>query len=184
MKTSVTETIPSLSLPIESSAIPFASVKVTSRARNDTTPSMAKSWTSLGNNRASVSAGDTIVIFAQVQQGIHPVVGVKVTAYLDREDKVDPIQVTLLDSGLDPDNVANDLIYARYLTNFDPHPYNTWYSLKCQVEGTPLLRIHRGFRSSGVRKLLPDGLAVETPIYCGSDTVTEDSILIPTGNFT
>ena len=166
--------------------ITFLSIKVTAKAKSDTIPIMTNCWTSLGNNKADMSTGQRIAVIAKVLQGNNPVVRAKVVAYIERSDKPEPLEVPLFDAGSDPDTVANDGIYARYFTNFDPNEGNTRYSIKCQVEGTSDSMINQGFidkKKAPENKSFPNRPTADNPICCGSNTIREDSDLASTGFF-
>ncbi|XP_018411412.1 PREDICTED: epithelial chloride channel protein-like [Nanorana parkeri] len=71
-----------------------------------------------------------IIVYATVTQGLSPVLGVKVTAYIEAEDgTVTPLQ--LLDNGAGADIIKNDGIYCRYFTSYTK---NGRYSLKVRVQ--------------------------------------------------
>jgi len=165
--------------------ISFASIKVTSKSISDTIPIMTECWSSVGNNKVDLSNPELkIAVIAKVMQGANPVIGAKVTAYIESEASPQPIEITLFDEGSDPDSIANDGIYARYFTTFDPNKENTRYSLKCQVESTDGSKINQGFLESRKEsKSLPSNPTANNPICCGSNTLRDDSILTPTGDF-
>ena len=107
---------------------------------------MTECWTSFGNKKVDLSNPEMkIAVIAKVLQGTNPVIGARVTAYIEREGSPQPIEITLFDQGSEPDSIANDGIYTRYFTSFDPNKDNTRYSLKCQVEGTDDSSINEGF---------------------------------------
>ena len=167
--------------------IGYASLRITAKARSNTVPIMTNCWTSVGNNIADMASNTKIAVNARVLQGTNPVIGAKVTAYIEREDSDIPLEISLLDTGSNPDNVANDGVYARYFANFDQTTAdNKRYSLKCQVEGTDDSQINQGFivtRQGETTRSLPSQPSEGNPICCGSNTVRDDSILTPTGNF-
>ena len=171
------------------SKLSFASVKVTAKARNATIPIMTNCWSSLDNEKADLATGVKVAVIAKVMQGSNPVIGAKVTAYIERDGVSEPLEIPLLDSGSAPDNVANDGLYARYFTTFTQTAENTRYSLKCQVESTANSNINQGFldaRKFGGRRSkrsLPRQPSANNPICCGSNTLREDSVLKPTGQF-
>ena len=167
--------------------IGFASLRITAKARSSTVPIMTNCWTSVGNNIADMASNTKIAVIARVLQGTNPVIGARVTAYIEREDSDIPLEISLLDTGSNPDTVANDGVYARYFANFDQSTAdNKRYSLKCQVEGTDDSQINQGFivtRQEETTRSLPSQPSQGNPICCGSNTVRDDSILTPTGNF-
>ena len=165
--------------------ISFASIKVTARSNSDTVPIMTECWTSFGNNAVDFSNPNLkIGVIAKVLQGTNPVIGAKVTAYIEKEGASAPIVLTLFDEGADPDSIANDGLYARYFTKFEPNAVNTRYTLKCQVEGTDNSQINQGFIDARENmRSLPNIPTSDSPMCCGSDTLREDSILSPTGDF-
>ena len=169
------------------STIGFASVKITAKSRTDTIPVMTNCWTSIGNSKADMTNDIKIAVIARVLQGTNPVIGAKVTAYIERDDNPIPLEISLSDSGSEPDTVANDGLYARYFTSFDPSSSSKRYSLKCQVEGSDDTQINEGFidvKRHPKLKSLPSNPTEGNPICCGSNTVREDSTLTPTGAFT
>ena len=169
------------------SAIGFASVRITAKSRTDTIPVMTNCWTSIGNSKADMTNDIKIAVIARVLQGTNPVIGAKVTAYIERDDNPIPLEISLSDSGSEPDTVANDGLYARYFTSFDASSSSKRYSLKCQVEGSDDTQINEGFidvKRHPKLKSLPSNPTEENPICCGSNTVREDSTLTPTGDFT
>jgi len=167
-------------------AISFVSIKVTARSNSATVPIMTECWTSFGNNAVdfSVDSDLKLAVIAKVLQGANPVIGAKVTAYIEQEGADAPIELTLYDKGAAPDSIANDGLYARYFTKFEPNAENTRYTLKCQVEGTDDSQINQGFIDARDHmRSLPNRPSSESPVCCGSDALREDSILSPTGNF-
>ena len=167
-------------------AIGFASFRITAKAKSETIPIMTNCWTSLGNSVANMSTNTKIAVIARVLQGTNPVIGARVTAYIESEYNPSPLEISLLDTGSNPDNVANDGVYARYFTTFDSSKEPVRYSLKCQVEGTDSSQINQGFidaRRHRIKRSLPSTPSMDNPICCGSNTVTDNSILKPTGNF-
>ena len=167
-------------------AIEFASIKITAKSRSDTIPIMTNCWTSIGNSKADMSTDIKIAIIARVLQGTNPVIGAKVTAYIERDDNDAPLEIPLSDSGSEPDTVANDGVYARYFTSFTPDSASRRYSFKCQVEGSEDTQINEGFieaKRHPKLKALPSKPSEENPICCGSNTVRDDSTLTRTGDF-
>ena len=183
------ETLPSGSYnltinTINGTPFTYASVKVTSKAINDTIPIMTNCWSSIGTEQADLSLNPKVAVIAKVTQGSNPVIGAKVVAYIERDGVDAPIEIPLKDSGSDPDAVANDGLYARYFTTFDPNADMTRYSLKCQVESTVGSKINQGFIDSRRKgRSLPKLPSATSPVCCGSDTLRDDSILEPTGEF-
>ncbi|XP_072276029.1 calcium-activated chloride channel regulator 1-like isoform X2 [Pyxicephalus adspersus] len=71
-----------------------------------------------------------MIVYATVTQGPAPVLGVKVTAYIEAQDgSITPLP--LLDNGAGADIIKNDGIYSRYFTSYKQ---NGRYSLKVRVE--------------------------------------------------
>ena len=166
---------------LDGTSFTYASIKVTSKAKNDTIPIMTNCWSSVGNSQADLSSGNTkIAINAKVLQGSNPVIGAKVVAYIERDGADAPVEIPLYDLGSAPDSVANDGVYARYFTRFEPNSDMTRYTLKCQVESTDGTSINEGFIDA---RSLPMHPSATNPICCGSNTLREDSILAPTGEF-
>ena len=170
---------------IDGSLFNYASVKVTSKSKNDTIPIMTNCWSSIGNDRADLTNNQKIAVIAKVMQGSNPVIGARVVAYIERDGVDAPIEIPLMDSGSAPDSVANDGLYARYFTSFDPTADMTRYTLKCQVESTDDSKINQGFLDARrhMSKSLPIRPSASTPVCCGSNTLRDDSILEPTGQF-
>jgi Mg-chelatase subunit ChlD len=173
-----------------SSLIRFSSVTISSKAKNDTLPIFTRCWTSAGSEKADLSAGNKIAVIAQILQGTNPVIRAKVKAYIEKDGADAPMEVELFDQGSDPDSIKDDGIYSRYFTSFVPSAAEVRYTLKCQVESTDDSSINQGFldarnlyHSSSHARSLPKRPSPDSPICCGSSTVTEDSVLVPTGQF-
>ena len=170
-----------------SAPISFASVKVTARSNSATVPIMTECWTTFGNNVVDFDESEDLklAVIAKVVQGTNPVIGARVTAYIEREGSDAPIELTLYDEGSSPDNIANDGLYARYFTRFEPTNDDTRYSLKCQVEGTGNSQINQGFIDAREKaaRALPSMPSPGSPLCCGSNALRDDSVLSPTGNF-
>ncbi|KAM9324774.1 uncharacterized protein PAF06_000863 [Gastrophryne carolinensis] len=76
------------------------------------------------------SFGTPMVVYATVTQGLAPVLGVKVTAYIETQTgHITPL--TLLDNGAGADIIKNDGIYSKFYTDYNG---NGRYSVKVRVE--------------------------------------------------
>ena len=166
--------------------ISFVSIKVTGKANSATVPIMTECWTNFGTNAVDFANPNLkIAVIAKVMQGTNPVIGARVTAYIENEGADAPIEISLFDAGADPDSIANDGLYARYFIDFNQNTADTTrYTLKCQVEGTGDSQINQGFIDArSASRALPSRPTKDTPMCCGSNTLRDDSILEPTGNF-
>ena len=132
-------------------------------------------------------------------------------AYIEKESEELPLEVTLLDNGSGADTIANDGLYSRYFANFEEDgryilrcqvmrkrtKITTPCSIsrKCvQVVGDENTDVNGGFIIEKRREvffnrfLSPRGYPLDptaggAPICCGSNTVNENTIREPTGNF-
>jgi hypothetical protein len=173
-----------------SSSIQFASIEITSKAKNDTLPIFTRCWTSAGMETIDVSRGQKVAIMAQVLQGTNSVIRAKVKAFIARDGDNDPIEIELFDQGSDPDSIKDDGIYSRYFTSFHPSSEEVRYTVKCQIRSTAESAVNYGFlnarktsQHSSHSRSLPRRPSDNFPICCGSSAVTEDSVLFPTGEF-
>lgn len=81
-------------------------------------------------NADTSSFPSPIIVYATVTQGLAPLLGVKVIAYIEAQDgHITPLQ--LLDNGAGADIIKNDGIYCRYFTSYKQ---NGRYSLKVRVQ--------------------------------------------------
>ncbi|PIO29123.1 hypothetical protein AB205_0152790 [Aquarana catesbeiana] len=71
-----------------------------------------------------------MVVYATVTQGVAPVLGVNVIAYIEAQDGTST-PLPLLDNGAGADIIKNDGIYTRYFTGYKQ---NGRYNLKVRVE--------------------------------------------------
>uniref|UniRef100_A0A8C4W5C3 Chloride channel accessory 2 n=1 Tax=Gopherus evgoodei TaxID=1825980 RepID=A0A8C4W5C3_9SAUR len=100
---------------------------VTSRAANSNIPAInVKAHVSSDRNEYSRS----MVVYAQVSQGLSPILGANVTAIIKPETG-DPLILELLDNGAGSDIVKNDGVYSRYIYSFSE---NGRYNLKVHVQ--------------------------------------------------
>ncbi|XP_044883918.1 calcium-activated chloride channel regulator 2-like [Mauremys mutica] len=100
---------------------------VTSRAANSTIPAInVKAHVSSDRNEYPRS----MVVYAQVSQGLSPILGANVTAVIKPETG-DPLILELLDNGAGSDVVKNDGVYSRYIYSFSE---NGRYNLKVRVQ--------------------------------------------------
>ncbi|KAM3840700.1 calcium-activated chloride channel regulator 4 [Vipera latastei] len=103
------------------------SITVTSRAASLSEPPVTvKSYVSSDAN----AFPNPIIIYAEVSQGLLPVLGAKVTATVESETESEDLE--LLDNGSGADIIKNDGIYSRYFTSFKD---NGRYSIKVHVQG-------------------------------------------------
>ncbi|XP_075689384.1 calcium-activated chloride channel regulator 1-like [Rhinoderma darwinii] len=100
---------------------------VNSRAANpDVPPIIAETYMNADTN----SFPSPMIVYATVTQGLAPVLGAKVTAYIEPQNgKV--VTLPLLDNGAGADIIKNDGIYTRFFTDFYG---NGRYNLKVRVE--------------------------------------------------
>jgi len=161
------------------------SVKITAKAKDaDTDPIMTKCWIETGTQQINSEADLKLSVVAEVRQGNKPVIGAKVQAVVERPaasngDPYPPIEVELADNGAGADFIKNDGMYARYFTHYTGKGR---YSVKCQVIGDSDTQVNEGFINS---KQDPEYLVnAGSPMCCGSNAVSPDSVLSNTGNFT
>jgi len=161
------------------------SVKITAKAKDaNTDPIMTKCWIATGSQQINSEADLKLSVVAEVRQGNKPVIGAKVQAVVERPadsngDPYPPIEVALADNGAGADFIKNDGMYARYFTHYTGKGR---YSVKCQVIGDSETQVNEGFINS---KQDPEYLVnAGSPMCCGSNAVSPDSVLSSTGNFT
>ncbi|XP_070797176.1 calcium-activated chloride channel regulator 4 [Pituophis catenifer annectens] len=103
------------------------SITVTSRAASLTEPPVTvKSYVSSDAN----AFPNPIIIYAEVSQGLLPVLGANVIATI--ESNIASEELELWDTGSGADIIKNDGIYSRYFTSFRE---NGRYSIKVHVQG-------------------------------------------------
>uniref|UniRef100_A0A8C5SSK5 Chloride channel accessory 1 n=1 Tax=Laticauda laticaudata TaxID=8630 RepID=A0A8C5SSK5_LATLA len=103
------------------------SITVTSRAASLTEPpATVKAYISSDAN----TFPNPIIIYAEVSQGLLPVLGASVTATIESETASEELE--LWDTGSGADIIKNDGIYSRYFTLFKG---NGRYSIKVHVQG-------------------------------------------------
>ncbi|KAM5149073.1 calcium-activated chloride channel regulator 1-like isoform 1-T1 [Mantella aurantiaca] len=83
-------------------------------------------------NADTSSFPNPMMVYATVTQGSAPVIGVKVTAYIEAQDGT-IAQLSLLDNGAGADIIKNDGIYSRFFTSYKQ---NGRYGLKVRVENS------------------------------------------------
>jgi hypothetical protein len=164
-----------------SKTLSIVTLKVGSKAPENSLPLITDCWTSLGEGDLDLPAGGRMAVFARVTQGQSPVVRAKVVAWVDKDDSEDPVELLLSDDGTGPDKVADDGLYASFFTTFTESNARKRYPLKCIIEGTEDSSTHQG--SPGSRSL-PSRPSEENPLCCGSTGLRQDSVLAPTGAFT
>ena len=76
---------------------------------------------------------------------------------------------------------VSDLNFSRFFTHYTGRGR---YNVKCQVIGDSDTQVNEGFINNRKKgrsiPMAPGG----SPMCCGSNTITEDSVLSDTGNFT
>ena len=168
----------------------------------DTLPLHTKCWAK--DNKAQIAASDsTLIIYAQVVQGNKPVMFANVFAQLDENGikSANTKIVHLMDNGNGADNMKNDGIYSRYFNGFEKAGR---YILKCQVNGNNDTNINGGFdvalkfasvpATAGLSQMTGSGSVIlnrfkrapespRKPRCCGSNTIRDDTIFEPTGEF-
>ncbi|XP_058032882.1 calcium-activated chloride channel regulator 1-like [Ahaetulla prasina] len=103
------------------------SITVTSRAASLTEPPVTvKSYLSSDTN----AFPNPIIIYAEVSQGLLPVLGANVMATIESQSGSEKLE--LWDKGSGADIIKNDGIYSRYFTSFKD---NGRYSIKVHVQG-------------------------------------------------
>ncbi|XP_075038532.1 calcium-activated chloride channel regulator 1-like [Mixophyes fleayi] len=129
-------------------------ITVNSRAANsDVSPIVAEAYM----NADSSSYPSPMIVYATVTQGLAPVVGVRVTAFIEPQNgKV--ITLQLLDNGAGADIIKNDGIYSRFYTDFNG---NGRYNLKVRVEN----------QDKDVQAAIPKSPALYLPGYVENGTI-------------
>ncbi|XP_019386698.1 PREDICTED: calcium-activated chloride channel regulator 2 isoform X1 [Crocodylus porosus] len=110
-------------------------ITVTSRAANSTIPAIT---VKAHMNRDTNYYPSPMVVYAQVSQGLSPILGANVTAIIEPENG-DPIILELFDNGAGSDVVQNDGVYSKYLFSF---PGNGKYNLKVQAQASKIIKLH------------------------------------------
>ncbi|XP_063797574.1 calcium-activated chloride channel regulator 1-like [Pseudophryne corroboree] len=116
---------------------------VTSKAVDESVPPIT---VNVHMNQDTNSYPNPMVVYASVHQGLLPVTGVKVTAFIAVESGKS-VSLELLDNGAGADITINDGVYSKYFTSFTE---NGRYTLKVHIEGgdtesrlaTPINRAH------------------------------------------
>ncbi|XP_006169767.1 calcium-activated chloride channel regulator 4 [Tupaia chinensis] len=103
-------------------------IAVTSRAANSSVPPIT---VSAKMNKDTNSFPSPMIVYAEVLQGYVPVVGAKVTAFIESTSGNTEV-LELFDNGAGADSFKNDGVYSRYFTAFKE---NGRYSLKVQAQG-------------------------------------------------
>ncbi|XP_060058353.1 calcium-activated chloride channel regulator 1-like [Erinaceus europaeus] len=99
-------------------------VTVTTRARDSTTFPVTAT---VHMSRNTAHYPSPMIVYARVSQGFLPVLGVNVTAIIEKSEDGYQVTLELWDNGAGADNVKNDGIYSRYFTDYHG---NGRYSLK------------------------------------------------------
>ncbi|XP_063154284.1 calcium-activated chloride channel regulator 1-like [Candoia aspera] len=111
----------------EHSGAQVLTITVTSRPASLTEPPViVKSYLSRDAN----AFPNPIIIYAEVSQGLLPVLGANVTATVESDSASEELE--LRDNGLGADIIKNDGIYSRYFTSFKE---NGRYSIKVHAQG-------------------------------------------------
>jgi len=162
------------------------SVKVTAKAKDQSTdPILTKCWIATGSQAINSEMDLKLSVVADVRQGNKPVIGAKVKAIVERPSDASgnpypEMEIELADNGAGADFIKNDGLYARFFTHYTGKGR---YNVKCQVVGDDDTKVNEGFinnREGRTIPMAPGG----TPMCCGSDTITPDSVLTKSGNFT
>ncbi|KAG8132609.1 putative Calcium-activated chloride channel regulator 1 protein [Naja naja] len=110
------------------------SITVTSRAASLTEPPVTvKSYVSSDAN----AFPNPIIIYAEVSQGLLPVLGANVIATIESTTASEELE--LWDTGSGADIIKNDGIYSRYFTSFKA---NGRYSIKVHVQGRDVIKMN------------------------------------------
>ncbi|XP_044156319.1 calcium-activated chloride channel regulator 1-like [Bufo gargarizans] len=130
---------------------------VNSRAANpDVPPIIAETYMNADTNTFPAP----MIIYATVTQGLAPVLGAKVTAYIEPQTgKV--ITLQLLDNGAGADIIKDDGIYSRFFTDFTG---NGRYNLKVRVES----------QDKDGKTTLPKSRALYLPGYVENGTLVSN----------
>lgn len=80
-------------------------------------------------NQNTITYPNLLVIYASISQGLRPVTGAKVMAFIEPEGGT-PVTMELLDNGTGSDTAKDDGIYSRYFINFST---NGKYSVKVRA---------------------------------------------------
>jgi len=162
------------------------SVKVTAKSKDQSTdPILTKCWIATGSQAINSEMDLKLSVVADVRQGNKPVIGAKVKAIVERPSDASgnpypEMEIELADNGAGADFIKNDGLYARFFTHYTGKGR---YNVKCQVVGDDDTKVNEGFinnREGRTIPMAPGG----TPMCCGSDTITPDSVLTKSGNFT
>ncbi|XP_056379191.1 calcium-activated chloride channel regulator 1-like [Hyla sarda] len=127
---------------------------VNSRAANpDVPPIIAETYM----NADTGTFPSPMIIYATVTQGLAPVLGAKVTAFIEPQNgKV--VTLPLLDNGAGADIIKNDGIYSRFFTDYNG---NGRYNLKVRVES----------QEKDSKATLPKSRALYLPGYVENGTL-------------
>ena len=107
-------------------------------------------------------------------------------AQIENENQTISLVLDLLDNGSGADRIANDGLYSRYFARYEGGDGR--YIIKCQVKSTDSSEVNGGFINSkrfinDFGRAYPADPTQATPPCCGSDTITQDIIREPTGDF-
>ncbi|XP_006831134.1 PREDICTED: calcium-activated chloride channel regulator 4-like [Chrysochloris asiatica] len=102
-------------------------VTVTSQVVNSVPPIIVNAKM----NKDTNSFPAPVIVYAEIQQGYLPVLGVNVTAFIESKSGETEV-LDLLDNGAGADSFKNDGVYSRYFTTYKE---NGRYSLKVQAQG-------------------------------------------------
>uniref|UniRef100_A0A8D0DVM5 VWFA domain-containing protein n=1 Tax=Salvator merianae TaxID=96440 RepID=A0A8D0DVM5_SALMN len=119
-----------------------------------------------------------VVIYAEVSQGLLPVIGANVTATVEPQTGT-PVELQLFDSGTGADIQKNDGIYSAYFINFT---LNGRYSIKVRVEGKDetVRRVRRQSQALYVPGYVEDGVV---KMNAPRPEANEDEIQANLGDF-
>lgn len=118
-------------------------------------PITTRCWT---EKELSVSGMPRFIIFAEVKQGMNPVIKASVVAKIQRPDDNGPVFLELFDNGSGaPDVTENDGIYSRYFTRFAGKGR---YTVKAQITDNGIASIQEsGFLASSAMPVISDYMA-------------------------
>lgn len=100
-------------------------ITVNSRAAN---PSVPPITVTAKINQDNITFPNPVVVYAEVVEGLTPILGAKVTAFIEVDGGNTTLE--LLDNGAGADSIENDGVYSRYFMNFSK---DGRYNLKVQV---------------------------------------------------
>uniref|UniRef100_A0A8C4T0Q8 Chloride channel accessory 1 n=1 Tax=Erpetoichthys calabaricus TaxID=27687 RepID=A0A8C4T0Q8_ERPCA len=149
---------------------------VTSRAASSSQPPVT---VNAYMNKNSANAQSPIKVYAEVSKGYLPVLGAKVTAFIESDTNKEEFQ--LLDNGAGADIIKNDGVYSGYFFKFNG---NGRYSLKVKVQGSEKvtkLSFRKGARAYYIPGYHENGYIFPNP---QKPPVSEEDLQSDLGSFT